>query len=121
MKEETPRRDIEERTFRFAVRMVKMARAIPRTGANAVMINQVMRCGTSVGANVEEAHGAPSKKDVVRKMNVARAEARDAHDWLRLLSETGIVAANQLESLTDEADQLVRILTAIVKNAREQQ
>ena len=118
---EDGRRDIRERTFRFAVRIVKMTRSLGQSGCDGVMSRQIVRCGTSIGANVEEAQGAQSKKDFVRRMNIARAEAHEAHYWLRLLRETETMTAQQLEQLIDEADQLVRILTSIVKNSRERQ
>lgn len=115
----TPQRDIVERTFRFAVRVVKMVRAIPPSAGSSVIVRQVVRCGTSVGANVEEAQGSQSKKDFTRRMNIARAEAREAHYWLRLLADTETVDPKRLDGLIEEANELVSILTAIVKNSRK--
>jgi four helix bundle protein len=112
-------RDIEARTFRFSVAILKMVKAMPNSIASNVIARQIMRAGTSVGANVEEAQGAPSKKDFTRRMNIARAEAREVLYWLRLLKETDFVAAGIAAELSIEADQLVRILTAIVKNSRQ--
>jgi len=112
-------RDIEARTFRFAVAILNMVRAMPSSIAGNVIARQLMRAGTSVGANVEEAQGAHSKRDFVRRMNIARAEAREVLYWLRLLKETDFVAAEVATELSAEADQLVRILTAIVKSSRE--
>ena len=112
-------RDIEKRTFEFAVRIVKLVNAIPRsTGAN-VIARQVMRAGTSVGANVEEAQGSQTKKEFTRRMNVARSEARETLYRLRLIKETELLPGDRLAGMLQEADELVRILTAIVKKARE--
>ncbi len=116
---EATERDIEERTFKFAVRIVKMVRAVPQSPSNTVMVRQVVRCGTGIGANVEEAQGSHSRKDFARRMNIARAEAREALYWLRLLRATEILPPQRLEALINEADELVRILTTIVKRSRQ--
>ena len=82
---------------------------------------QLARCGTSVGANVEEAQGSHSKREFIRRMNIARSEARETLYWLRLVAETELLARNRLPEITAEADELVRILTAIVKRSRNQE
>ncbi len=112
-------RDIEERTFQFAVRIVKLVNAIPRSVPGAVVARQLMRAGTSVGANVEEAQGSQSKKDFTRRMNIARSEAREVLYWLRLIKETELLPGERLRELIAEADELVRILTTIVKRSQE--
>ena len=112
-------RDIEHRTFQFAVRVVKLVHAMPRSVACSVIARQVVRAGTSVGANVEEAQGSHSKKDFARRMNIARAEAREALYWLRLIRETELLPGERLGPLIDEADELVRILTTIAKRSKE--
>jgi four helix bundle protein len=113
------KRDIVERTFRFAVRIVKLANALPRTTAGAVVARQVMRAGSSVGANVEEAQAASSSKEFSRRMEVAQAEAREALYWLRLIAESELIAKGRLVQLIGEADELVRILTTIARRARK--
>lgn len=112
-------RDIEERTFTFAVRIVKLVNAIPRTTVGAVAARQLVRSGTSVGANVEEAQGSHSKRDFAHRMNVARREAREALYWLRLVAESELLEKERFEDIIGEADELVRILTTIVKRSRE--
>ena len=114
-----PGRDIEERTFQFAVRVTKLVGALPRSVAGGVVARQMMRSGTSVGANVEEAQGSGSKKEFARRMNIARSEAREVLYCLRLVKETELISASRLGELIDEADALVRILTTIVKRSRE--
>lgn len=111
--------DIRDRTFRFATRIVKLCQLLDQTpGVSRTLANQLLRAGTSVGANVEEAQGGQSKPDFISKMAIATKEARETHYWLRLLAETGVVASTKLADLTDEANQLVAILTTIVKNSR---
>ncbi len=114
----TRERDIDERTFKFAVRILKMAGAIPRTTVGGVVTRQIVRSATSIGANVTEAQGSSTKKDFVRRINIARGEARETLYWLRLIAESKLLPAGRLGDLTQEADELVRILTAIVKRSR---
>ncbi len=113
-------RDIERRTFQFAVRIVKLVNAIPRSTVGGVIARQIIRAGTSIGANVEEAQGSQSKKDFTRRMNIARAEARETLYWLRLVKKTELLPASRLGNVIAEADELVSILTTIVKRARKE-
>ena len=110
--------DIQERTFAFAVRILKLVRALPRDTASTVVVRQRARCGTSIGANVEEAQGSHSRADFARRMNIARAEAREARYWLRLVTETGLLPKTRLSEILAESDELVRILTTIVLNTK---
>jgi four helix bundle protein len=83
-----------------------------------VIGKQLLRSGTSVGANVEEAESASSKDDFIYRMNVALREARETHYWLRLIKGAGIAKAEQVNVLITEADELRRILGAIVSSSR---
>jgi four helix bundle protein len=111
-------RDIQERTFRFAAQVLRLVRDLPRDDAARAVSRQLARSGTSVGANVEEAQGALSKREFVHRMNIARAEARETLYWLRLARELGMLPEQHLGPALGEADELVRILTAIVKTSR---
>ncbi len=77
-----------------------------------------MRAGTSVGANVEEAQAASSKKEFSRRMEIAQSEAREVLYWLRIVAECGLVSETRLTDLLREADELVRIITTIAKRSR---
>lgn len=111
--------DIKERSFEFAVRIVRICQELEKTpGVPRTLANQVLRSGTSIGANIEEANGSQSKADFTAKMYISCKEARETHYWLRLLKESGILPSSRLESILDEADQLIAILTTIVKNSR---
>jgi four helix bundle protein len=113
------RRDLPERTFEFARRIVELCRTLDQTpGVSRVLANQLLRAGTSIGANVEEAQAGQSRADFVAKSYIACKEAREAHYWLRLLAASEIATTERLADLTDEANQLVAILTSIVKKAR---
>jgi four helix bundle protein len=116
----TQPQEIKERTFQFSIRIVRLCQTLDASpGVARTLANQLLRSGTSIGANVEEAHGGQSKADFIAKMYIACKEARETHYWLRLLIATDLVAAPKLEELVDEANQLVAILTSIVKNARK--
>jgi four helix bundle protein len=116
----TQPQEIKEGTFQFSIRIVRLCQTLDASpGVARTLANQLLRSGTSIGANVEEAHGGQSKADFIAKMYIACKEARETHYWLRLLIATDLVAAPKLEELVDEANQLVAILTSIVKNARK--
>ena len=110
------KRDLCDRTFQFALRIVKLSNELSKSpGVGRTMANQLLRSGTSIGANVEEGQGAQSEADFVAKYSIARKEARETHYWLRLLSESKIVEPAKLTGLITESDELIAILTAIVK------
>ncbi|MDB2673661.1 four helix bundle protein [Akkermansiaceae bacterium] len=112
-------RDIQQRTFAFATRIVKVCQELDKTpGVSRVLANQLLRSGTSIGANVEEAHAAQSKADFISKISISCKEARETDFWIRLLIDTAILPASRLAPLQDESNQLVAILTTIVKNSR---
>jgi four helix bundle protein len=116
----TPKRDLVERTLNFAVRIVKFCRKAGRTtGAERTMWTQLLKAGTSIGANVEEAQGAESRADFTHKNGIAVKEAREARYWLRLFRLADLVKCEESASLLDEADQLYRILSTIVARTRE--
>lgn len=112
-------RDIQQRTFAFAVRVVKMVRRMPSDTAGQIVARQLARSATSVGANIEEAQGAQSKIEFSRKMTIARGEARETLYWLRLVREAGLLPAATLTAIVQEAEELVKILTTIVKRSRQ--
>lgn len=109
---------IRDRTFRFAVRVLNLVRVLPRDHAGSVVGRQLARSGAAIGANIEEAQGAHSRRDFARRMNIARTEAREALYWLRLVSETELVAPARMAGLLREADEIVRILVATVKKLK---
>ena len=112
--------DIKERTFEFGVRIVRLVNTLPRTIAGVKVGNQLVKSGTSIGANVEEADGAESKRDFIHKMSIARKEARETRYWLRIVRATGLGKDTQeVSCLLQESDELVRILSAIIRNTQK--
>jgi four helix bundle protein len=116
---EESRRDLPGRTFEFARRVVRLCQVLEQTpGVSRTMAGQLLRAGTSIGANIEEGQASQSRADFIAKYSIACKEARETHYWLRLLAASEIVPNARLQELRDEANQLVAILTAIVKNTR---
>ena len=107
--------DIKERTLQFAVEVVKFVSVLPRDAAGYALGRQLIRSGTSIGANVEEANGARTKKEFANTINIAKREARETLYWLRVISEAKLVGSEHIREMTIEANELVSILTTIVK------
>jgi len=117
---EQPRRDLPERTFEFARRVVKLCQTLDQVpGVSRTLANQLLRSGTSIGANVEEGQAGQSRADFLSKLSIACKEARETHYWLRLLAATELVPEPRLTELLDEANQLVAILTAVIRKTKE--
>jgi len=117
--ENEPPYDLRERTKSFALRVIRMFVALPKTEEARVLGKQVLRSGTSVGANFREAHRARSKAEFIAKVGDCLKELDETSYWLELLSESGIVTAGKLSSLQDENNQLLAILTTISKNSKQ--
>lgn len=110
---------IGERAFAFAVRVVKLCQTLEeRSGVSRILSNQLLRSGTSIGANLEESKGGQSRADFLSKNSIALKEARETHYWLRLLIATRLIPEPQLTDLLDEARQITAILTTIVKKLK---
>jgi four helix bundle protein len=110
---------IEDRTYKFALDIIRLVRALPKDFTSQVIGRQVLRSGTSVGANVEEAIGASSKRDFANKMAIACKEAREAHYWLRLIRDSEIVDVARVAPLIQEALEIKKILSKTVSTTRK--
>ncbi len=111
-------RDIQNRAFDFALRIVNLHRYLQsKGGTGRTLSRQILRSGTSVGANLEEASAGQSKADFISKCAIALKEARETHYWLRLLAASEIAPVKRLEPLIAEADEVICVLTAILKKA----
>lgn len=110
---------ILDRSYRFALRILKMDQQLPESNDARIIGNQLLKAGTSVGANVEEAVAAYSKTDFAHKMSVALKEARETHYWLRLLRDSEIIRPARLSAIIVEAEEIKKILGAIVRTARK--
>jgi four helix bundle protein len=118
MKNEKPP-DILERTFEFAARVVQLCGELDeRPGVARVMMSQILRAGTSVPANIEEAQAAQSKADFISKMSIALKEARETHLRLRLLATANIIPDAELRPLINEAEEIKRVIGAIIVSTK---
>ena len=115
---EQPAFDLRVRTKDFALRIVKMFVALPKTEEARVLGKQALRSGTFVGANFREAHRARSNAEFVAKVGNSLKELEETSYWLELLTESKIVPAAKLSALQDECHQLLAILTTISKKAK---
>lgn len=106
-----------EKSFAFAVRIVNVYKFLVREHKEYVLSKQLLRCGTSIGANISEAQRGQSKADFVAKMSIALKEANETEYWLKLLHHTDFLSSEQYASLHRDASELVSILTAICKTA----
>ena len=114
--------DIRERSLRFAVKIVSFIERLPKTIAGYEMGKQLLRAGTSIGANVEEADGAVSKKDFVNKIGIARKEARESNYWLKVIDLSNLLKEQddneELKWLLNESKELIKILSSIMGKAK---
>ena len=110
--------DIKKRTFKFGVDIVLFVNDLQKSISISVLGKQLIRAGTSVGANTEEADGSKSKKDFIHKISIARKEARESNYWLRILEATCNCKVDTLKSLIKESSELVLILSKIIQNAK---
>lgn len=118
-KDEEKAENIQKRAFNFACRVVRLYQfLIKKDRTNETLCRQLVRSGTSVGANLEEANAAQSRADFISKCHIALKEARESYYWLRLFRATGIVQDSQLSDLIKEANEIVSIITVIVKNSK---
>lgn len=102
--------DIAERLLEFAIRIIRLADALPESPAARHICGQVVRCGTSAGANYEEARGAESSKDFVHKLGICLKELRETRYWLKIIAHTNLVPLKKMSEITQEADELCRII-----------
>jgi four helix bundle protein len=114
--------DICERTFLFALDIVQLCRRLEqvKSSVNWALLKQLVRSGTSIGANIEEGQAGQSRADFIAKYSIARKEARETRYWLRLFQSSGILTADDAQPLVGEADALVRILTTIIRKASQE-
>lgn len=107
------------KTKRFAIRCVNLYKFLHKEHHEYVMSQQVLRSGTSIGANVKEAVRAQTMPDFIAKMNVALKEASESEYWIELLQETNFIDEICAKSLLDDCVELIKLLTAIVKTSKE--
>jgi four helix bundle protein len=113
--------EFKTRTRQFALRIFRLAESLPETPTARVIRNQMLRSGSSVGANYRAACRAKSKRDFISKLGTVEEETDETIYWMELLIDTGIVKPNRIADLLDEADQILSIVIASIKTTRRTQ
>jgi len=108
---------VREKSYRFAIRIIKLCVWLKEKKHYEISA-QLLRSGTSIGANIEEATASHSKKEFFHKMGISSKEERETRYWLRLLRDSGILTENQTSKLISESEELIKMLTSIVKTGK---
>jgi four helix bundle protein len=111
--------DLKARTKRFALEVIRLVESLPKTITASTLGRQLLRAGTSVGANYRAACRARSAADFVAKMGIVEEEADESIYWMELLCEAGILSQNKINPLRDEAGELLAITVSSIKTARK--
>lgn len=112
--------DIAERTYAFALRIIKLVESLPRQRRISMVLgDQLLRAGTSIAANVEESRGAQSKADFTSKMNIAYKESRETVMWLRVIRDVKLISKERMTDVIQEAKEIKAILGSSIKSARK--
>lgn len=109
---------IQVKSYDFALRIIKLSQYLVSDKREFVLSKQILKSGTSIGANVEEAIGGQSDKDFKSKMTISYKEARETKYWLRLLRDGGYLDKTEIQSLLMECEEILKILGSIVKTMK---
>ena len=109
---------IQDKSYEFALRIVKLYQYLVKEQKEYVLSKQILRSGTSIGANVEEAIGGQSEKDFKYKMSIAYKEARETHYWLRLLRDSKYLSAEKTNNILADCDEILKIIGSIIKTMK---
>lgn len=118
MNEEKPNKDIHERIYQFILRVIKLTKTMKPTPQNLILINQVIRSATSMGANDQEADAAESRKDFIAKYTIVKKETKETNYWLRVISDTNPELTLRLVDLQREGLEILRIVSKIIINTK---
>jgi four helix bundle protein len=112
-------RDLEQRTKRFSLAVIKLTSSLPKTRAADILARQLLRSATSIGANYREANRGVSRADFANKIGTVQKEAAETQYWIELLIDSGIIGGDDSKSLHQECSELLAIFTAIGKKLKE--
>ena len=105
---------IQQKSFLFAIRIINLYKHLTAVKKEFVLSKQILRCGTSIGANIEESIGGRSDKEFLFKLEISYKEARETIYWLKLLKETDYISITEFESVFVEADEIRKIVAKII-------
>ncbi len=104
---------VRDKSYQFALKIIKTFKFLQEEKKEFVLSKQLLKSGTSIGANIEEAIGGQSKKDFFAKLSIAYKEARETHYWIRLLRDSSFLNEQKANKLLDDCDELLRLLGSI--------
>ena len=110
---------VQQKSYQFALRIVKLNKYLIDNYKEYDLARQILRSGTSIGANIEEAIGGTTKKDFKHKLSISYREARETHFWLRLLRDSNYISKSLANSLLKDCDELLKILGSIIKTTKK--
>lgn len=110
---------IVDKSYKFALRIVKLYKFLCKESNDYIISKQVLRSGTSIGANIEEAVGAQSDRDFVSKLSIAYKEARETHYWLRILRDSEYLNQKFADSIIHDCEELLKIIGSIQKTMKQ--
>lgn len=109
---------VQTKSYNFAIRIIKLFQFLQAEKKEFILSKQILRSGTSIGANIEEAIGAQSTKDFYAKLSIAYKETRETHYWLRLLTDTDYLTKEQSKHLITDVEELLKIIGSIQKSIK---
>ena len=112
-------RDIHDRIYKFVIRVLKLIKQLPKTPENLIIINQIARSSTSMGANDQEADGASTKRDFVHKYSIVRKEGKETDYWLNIIADTNPTLKHRMKDLISEGREIIKIVSAIIYNTQK--
>jgi four helix bundle protein len=110
---------VEEKRFAFAIRIVNVYKYLTTDNKEYVLSKQLLRCGTSIGANITEAQQAQSRADFISKLSISLKEAHETDYWLRLLHATSFLSETEFLSLINDCREIEKMLTSIIKTSKQ--
>lgn len=110
--------DLEDRTLEYSKRVIRMCKALPKNMVNFNLTDQVMRSGTSMGANYREANETETKKDFQFRMRISRKEGKETEYWLELIIEANPELKERIKPLLQETKELIKIFAAIIEKTK---
>lgn len=110
---------LQQKSFAFAVRIYKLSRFLVDVKKENVLSKQLLRSGTSIGANIEEAAGGQTDKDFFAKINISYKEARETLYWLKLIKECDLIDQKQAESIMPDCEELLKLLGSAIRTMKQ--
>jgi four helix bundle protein len=109
---------VKDKSYNFSLRIIKLYQHLVEKKKEYILSKQLLRCGTSIGANIEEAIGGQSKKDFINKIAIAYKESRETHYWVRLLRDSNYIDIKSSDSLLNDCEELIKLTGKIISSAK---